>query len=337
MSRDMGINLIANTSQFKSDMSAVNRSMRTVKTEMEAARNETDEYGNKIQDNETKVQSLTKQMDNHRERVSLLEKAHADSAEQTGENSKETQELEARLNKANSEMNKTEGQLKQTQAEMEELESATEDAGMSFEEFDQKFRDVGGTMRNVGGTIAGVSGVALAGLVKPMRDAAEVAIDFESQMSSVESISGATGSELEALEDQAKELGQTTKYSASESAEGMEMLARAGFDTSEIISSMPGLLDLAASSNMDLGRAADITSNIISGFGMEAEEAGRVSDVLAAGAASANLDVEGLGNSMATVAPIAEGLGIGFEDLAAATGIMADSGIFLMPLMQAIA
>lgn len=107
----------------------------------------------------------------------------------------------------------------------------------------------------------------------------------------------------------------------------MEFLARAGFDTNEIMSAMPGMLDLAASANMDLGRAADITSNIISGFGYEASEAGRIADVLAKASSTANTDVNGLGAAMATVAPVAATLGLDFEDLAAAVGTMADAGI----------
>jgi TP901 family phage tail tape measure protein len=100
-----------------------------------------------------------------------------------------------------------------------------------------------------------------------------------------------------------------------------------GFETNEIMSSMPGLLDLAAAAQMDLGRAADIASNIISGFGYEAEEAGRVSDVLASGASSANTTVEQLGDAMATVAPVASSLGLDIEDLTAAVGFMSDAGL----------
>lgn len=100
-----------------------------------------------------------------------------------------------------------------------------------------------------------------------------------------------------------------------------------GFETNEIISAMPGLLDLAASSNMDLARAADIASNIISAFGYEAGETSRVADVLAKGASSANTNVEQLGDAMATVAPIASALGLDVEGLTGAVGMMSDAGI----------
>lgn len=150
---------------------------------------------------------------------------------------------------------------------------------------------------------------------------------FESQMSKVQAVTGATGAEFKALTEQAKELGRTTQFSASEAAEGMEYLARAGFKSNEIMSSMPALLDLAASSAMDLGSAADITSNIMSGFGIEASEASRVADVLAKTAASANTDVYMLGEAMKYAAPVASSLGISMEEASAAIGFMSDAGI----------
>lgn len=113
----------------------------------------------------------------------------------------------------------------------------------------------------------------------------------------------------------------------SEAADGMAFLAMAGFNTNQILDTMPGLLDLAASSNMDLGRAADIATNILSGFGMEAAEAGRVADVLAKGASSANTSVEQLGGAMKYVAPVAASLGLEIEGMTAAVGLMSDAGI----------
>src|SRR5690625_107206 len=157
--------------------------------------------------------------------------------------------------------------------------------------------------------------------------ALKVGMDFESGMSEVQAISGATGEQLEQLEEQARTLGSETRYSATEAANGMSFLARAGFEVNEITAAMPGLLDLAASSNMDLGRAADIASNILSGFGYEAGEAGRVSDVLAKGASSANTNVEQLGGAMQVVAPIASTLGLEIEGMTAAVGLMSDAGI----------
>src|SRR5699024_4902744 len=133
--------------------------------------------------------------------------------------------------------------------------------------------------------------------------------------------------ELEQLEDMAKDLGETTRFSATEASEGMSFLAMAGFETNEILDSMPGLLNLAAAGQLDLGRAADITTNVMSGFNLEAEETGRVSDILAESAASANTSVEQMGGAMSYVAPVAEGAGLSIEETAAAMGTLSDAGI----------
>lgn len=155
----------------------------------------------------------------------------------------------------------------------------------------------------------------------------KLAGDFESSMQNVKAVTGATGDDFTALQDTAKELGRSTVFSASEAAEGMQYLGMAGFDTDEIISAMPGTLALAAATATDLGTAADISSNILTAFGLEAEEAGRMADVLAYGAANSNTDLEQLGDAMTYVGPVAAGLGVSFEEATAAVGILSDAGI----------
>lgn len=188
----------------------------------------------------------------------------------------------------------------------------------------QKFKDVGSQMKNVGSTMTKAITLPLAGM-----GAAVIATGakFDDQMSTVQAVTGATGGEMDKLRDQAKDLGSSTRFSASEAAEGMEMLSRAGFSTSETMDAIPQVLDLAAAGAVDLGDAADITSNILSGFGMEASETGRVADVLAQASADANTDVEGLGQAFKYVGPIASGVGLSIEDTAAAIGVLGDAGI----------
>lgn len=151
--------------------------------------------------------------------------------------------------------------------------------------------------------------------------------EFQSSMSAVQAVTGATGEEFARLERQAKTLGATTVFSASEAARGMEFLGRAGFDAGEILRAMPGLLDLAAAGNLDLARAADIASNVVSGFNLQASETARVADVLAKSAASSNTSVEQLGLAMSYVAPVAAGLNITLEEAAAAIGVLSNAGI----------
>lgn len=157
--------------------------------------------------------------------------------------------------------------------------------------------------------------------------AVAVGNQFESAMSRVQAISGATGDELEALTDQALDLGATTAFSAKEAAAGMENLASAGFTVEEIMAAMPGLLDLAASSGSDLATASSIAASAIRGFGLEATEAGHVADVFAEAAARTNAQTEDMGEAMKYVAPVAAAMGQSLEETAAAIGIMSDAGI----------
>lgn len=171
----------------------------------------------------------------------------------------------------------------------------------------------------VTGTATALGGVAAT--------AVKVGSDFEDQMSRVQAISGATGKELEELRSQAVELGADTSFSASEAAQGMENLAAAGFETNEIMDAMPGLLDLAAASGEDLASSSDIAASTLRGFGLAAEDAGHVADVLAKNANRTNSSVTETGEAMKYIAPLARAAGISLEETAAAIGIMANAGI----------
>lgn len=169
------------------------------------------------------------------------------------------------------------------------------------------------------GTSVALEGIGLA--------AVKTGSDFEAQMSRVKAISGATGEEFEKLKDQAIKLGAETAFSSGEAAEGMENLASAGFTTNEIIEAMPGLLDMAAASGEDLANSSDIAASTLRGFGLEAEQAGHVADVLAENANLTNAAVSDTGEAMKYAAPLARAAGISFEETAAAIGIMSNAGI----------
>ena len=165
------------------------------------------------------------------------------------------------------------------------------------------------------------------GIVAGGTAAINVGSTFESAMSRVSAISGATGSDLETLKNQAIELGAETAFSAQEAATGMENLASAGFSVTEITKAMPGMLDLAASSGEDLATASNIAASTLRGFGLAASDASHVADVLAKNAADTNAAVADTGEAMKYIAPLAQSAGISLEETAAAIGIMADNGI----------
>ena len=155
----------------------------------------------------------------------------------------------------------------------------------------------------------------------------KVAANFENAMNEVKVLSGATKKEFEMMKTKAKELGATTKFSASEVAAGMKYLTMAGFSASQQIKTIEPMLNLAAVANIDLARASDVASDLLGSFGMQAEDTGRMVDVLAKTITTSNSTVETLYESMKFSAPVAKQFGIEIEDLAALTGLLANAGI----------
>lgn len=161
----------------------------------------------------------------------------------------------------------------------------------------------------------------------PLREGVRTAATFEKSMSGVRAVTRATDADFASLQKTARDLGATTQFSASEAAEGMRFLGMAGLDTQQIMAAMPSMLDMALASDIDLGTAADIGSNILSGFRLPAEEMRRVADVLSLTAASSNVDIRMMGESMKYAAPIASQLGVSLEEVAAMAGFLGNVGI----------
>jgi TP901 family phage tail tape measure protein len=151
--------------------------------------------------------------------------------------------------------------------------------------------------------------------------------DFEKGMSTVKAITNATGEEFKALNDLAKEMGRTTAFTAKEAGDAMTYLGMAGFDTNEIMSALPGTLNLAAAANVALGRAADIASNVLTGFQLDTKETERVIDVLTKTLTTSNTDLEQLSEAMKYFAPTAAAFGVSLEEASAAVGLMGNAGI----------
>lgn len=191
-------------------------------------------------------------------------------------------------------------------------------AGMS--KIESAFSPLGTFLK--AGAVAG--GAALVGLGKKVYD---VAGAFDTQMSRVKAISGATGDAFTKMRNQAIELGAKTAFSATESAAGMENLASAGFNAQEIMAAMPGLLDLAAVSGGDVALASENAATALRGFNMDASQAGHVANVFARAAADTNAEVADMGEAMKYVAPVANSMGLSIEEVAASIGIMSDAGV----------
>jgi TP901 family phage tail tape measure protein len=172
-----------------------------------------------------------------------------------------------------------------------------------------------------------LGGLAAVGVATGIGIAIKQMASFSQEMSTVKAITGSLGQEFDALRTKAKDLGTNTRFSATQAAEGMTFLARAGFSANEVLESIEPTLKLAQAGALDLGRAADIASNILTGFRIDTEDAAHVMDVLALAANSANTNVEQLGEAMKYVAPVGAGLGVSLEETTAAVQALGDAGI----------
>lgn len=157
--------------------------------------------------------------------------------------------------------------------------------------------------------------------------AVKVGSSFESQMSTVEAISGAAEKQIMQLEEKAKEMGATTKFTATESGQAMEYMAMAGWKTKDMLNGIGGIMDLAAASGEDLAGTSDIVTDALSAFKMEAKESAHFSDVLAAASSNSNTNVGILGESFKEVAPVAGSMKYSIEDVSLTLGLMANQSV----------
>ena len=157
-------------------------------------------------------------------------------------------------------------------------------------------------------------------------EAVSGAADFEAQLSTVKAVSGASAEEMEALRAAAEKMGAETKYNATEAAQALENLARAGLKSSEAIEALPSVLALAQGNGIELADAASYITQAAAGMGLAMDESARVADVLAKAASSANTDIQGMGLAMSYAAPNAHALGLTLEETAAYIGKLADAG-----------
>lgn len=181
-----------------------------------------------------------------------------------------------------------------------------------------------GAMAAIGSKAVSVVGNGLKSLTT---GAISAGTNFESAMSSVASISGATGNDLKELTSKAKQMGATTQFSATEAANAMEYMAMAGWKTKDMVSGIGGIMNLAAASGSDLARTSDIVTDALTAFGKSASDSGTFADVMAAASSNANTNVEMMGETFKYVGAAAGAMGYSIQDIALATGLMANSGI----------
>lgn len=207
---------------------------------------------------------------------------------------------ETQMNKWRTALANANTELNRMEAELREIPNNLELAG-------QKLEDFGGTLESIGGGLSSAGQTLTRNVTAPLMAIGGIAVkttaDFDSSMSKVAALSGATGEEFETLRQTARDLGSTTRFSASEAADALSYMALAGYSTEDMLGSIDGVLQLAAASGMDLAAASDLVTDYLSAFGLEAADATRMADELAYAQANSNTTTiqlgEAFGNSAA--------------------------------------
>ena len=302
--------------------------------------------------NKAKNDELTKKYEKEKNKLDEIEKSLGKTSNEYKEQAKKVEDLSSELKKseANQEANtkalsdmriqlnnaetdvaKTTRQIDSMSKEMEEgaksadkLGDETEKAGDSAEKANEGFTVFKGALADF---ISNVVTNAISKLKDLAKQTIDVGTAFDTSMANVAAISGAAGDELDALRAKAKEMGETTKFSATESADAMGYMAMAGWKTNDMLSGISGIMNLAAASGSDLATASDIVTDALTGFGQSADQAGRLADIMAAASANANTNVEMMGETFKYATPVAGALGYSMEDTALAIGLMANAGI----------
>lgn len=262
---------------------------------------------------EQRQRELARAIENTKEKLEILKKGQAEMSEEF----KKTNEGSRAYDNLTREIGKTERQLKSFEAQADKTYQKLSKVRDTATNFGKAAQDVGGSMsKKLTTPIIGAGGVV-----------SKFAMDFDSEMSKVKAISGASGDEFDQLRDKAREMGAKTKFSATEAAQAMSYMAMAGWDNKQMLDGIDGVINLAAASGEDLALTSDIVTDAITAFGLSAKDSTHFVDVLAATSSSSNTNVALLGETFKYAAPIAGTLGYSIEDTALAIGLMANAGI----------
>jgi TP901 family phage tail tape measure protein len=309
------------TIETKLDNSGAEKGLNELKKEVESSSKSAGQEIDKAADQaEKSVEKVAKEAEKAGKQV---EKSAKDSASKAGQAAKQGADTAAKGTESAS------TKMQQSQKKVGDAAKQSSDkAKESWEQSNQK--SVSSTesacskMASLVKKSAVVIGVASVAAAKKTID---VGKSFEAGMSEVQAISGASGKDLERLSNKAKEMGATTKFSATESATALKYMAMAGWKTNQMVSGLAGVMNLAAASGEDLGTVSDIVTDSMTAFGLKANQSGHFADVLAKASSSSNTNVGLMGETFKYVAPLAGSMGYSIEDTATAIGLMANAGI----------
>ena len=308
---------IEGEAEYRKQINSIIQQSKTLSSEMKALTTSFDKNGKSLADNAKQHQLLQKQIANQETKLKQLSSMLQQSKEKFGENAQQTQKWQQAVNEAQAELNQLKSQL-------DSLPSSLDIISAKMATMGEKLESVGNKIASVGSKL---TSTVTTGIVGAFTAAVKTTGNFDAAMSKVQAVSGATADQLELLRQKAKEMGETTKFSASESAEALNYMAMAGWQPEQMLQGLAGIMNLAAASGEELSTTSDIVTDALTAFNMTADQSGRFADILAAAASNANTNVAMMGESFKYVAPVAGALGYTAEDVAVALGLMANAGI----------
>ena len=321
----------ADISNLRSQMQAAAREVRLANSEFKKAAAGMDDWSQSADGLEAKIKQLNKVLEAQKKQVALAKEELAKVKKEYGENSAEADRAQISLNKYEAALAGTEKELEQYGDELKKAEKYGDGFNESLEEMDEAAQTASNGFTVMKGALASLVADGIRVAISAIKDLAKetfnVGANFEQEMAKVSAISGADAEGIEKLTAKAKEMGETTKFSATESAEAFEYMAMAGWSTEDMLEGIEGLMSLAAASGEDLGTTADIVTDALTAMGYSAGDAGQLADVMAAASANANTNVGLMGNTFKYAAPLIGAMGYSMEDAAVAIGLMANAGI----------
>lgn len=292
--------------------------------DLEDCKNGVGKFANEQDKMATATGKLKAEMSGQESKLSELKARYVELALTQGENSDEAKQLASEIKQLSSELVNNRSRLQSAEESADRFDESLEDMDDSSESATQGFTVMKGVLADLVAT--GIK-KAISGMIELGKQTFAAGANFESSMSKVGAISGASAQDMEKLRAKAKEMGETTQFSASESAEALQYMAMAGWSTDDMLNGLSGVMNLAAASGEDLATTSDIVTDALTAMGYKAGDAGHLADVMAAASSNANTNVGLMGKTFQYAAPIVGALGYKMEDTAVAIGLMANAGI----------
>lgn len=323
--KSLNIKLSVDANQFTSSMGKVNANLRLLKSDLAATTGNVALFGNNLDGLKSKSINLNQQIDQQWKKINLLTEAYQKSAKENGETAEQTQKYERQLNYANAQLSKMQTELADTNTKIREQENSFIQAGNKLQEFSDKAGNVSKTLEKAGAKATTHITLPIIGIGTA---SVNTAMKFDDSMSQVAGALDKPVDQMNDLRQLALDMGESTIFSASECGQAMTELAKGGLSEADIqAGALQSTMDLAASSGMELGNAANTVVQAMGAFGLTAEQSSQAVNALAGAAAASSTDVEPLTQGLAQCAAQAFNAGWSIQDTTAALGAFADAGI----------